>query len=254
MKSPLHGLLLYLLYGAFSRSQSTKQVVKKKLGDSFTFPEKIPETVLLTFGPGVSYSTVARIHHFILTNIYEEGFRGHLHVDSANRSLTITDLRLNHTGTYKLEPNPKRYDIEVYAPVSTPEISLVSSEIGSCTFNCSVENGTQVSVSWYKGDILWIKKSPVSLTLKLEETEFNDPFTCVARNDVSAENSTVMAHTICEGSKKESHVIIPAVMAVIALLAVTLLIFYIKRNMEPKEDGTNYNLGKVENDGEDASV
>ncbi|KAG2464057.1 SIRB2 protein, partial [Polypterus senegalus] len=101
----------------------------------------------------------------------------------------------------------KRYFISILldglfaAPVSTPEISLVSSEIGSCTFNCSVENGTQVSVSWYKGDILWIKKSPVSLTLKLEETEFNDPFTCVARNDVSAENSTVMAHTICEGFK-----------------------------------------------------
>ncbi|XP_051788626.1 SLAM family member 5-like isoform X2 [Erpetoichthys calabaricus] len=243
----LTGLILPLIYGVFSNVQSDIPHVKRKLGDSFIFPEKTPQNGFLRYGHSVSLSTVALISNWNISQMYTDEFSGRLQVDIDDRTLAITDLRLEDSGIYQLEALTgvkftKSYNLTVYVPVSPPKVSSVPSENGSCSLFCSVENDTQVTVFWQKGGN--------SRILLLEKQEADKQYTCVAENSFSQENITVTTEEMCgwkdedgENVQPRSHYIISTVIAAACILIAIVLIVCLRRKLLQKEGSTRSRNG-----------
>ncbi|KAI5607922.1 titin-like, partial [Silurus asotus] len=88
-----------------------------------------------------------------------ERFKERLQLDRSSGALTIRNISRNHSGVYLLhviteDLSSRTFRVSVYAPVSTPVIilrgnrSLLSTE--SCSLSCSVKNGEDVNLSWYR--------------------------------------------------------------------------------------------------------
>ncbi|XP_039623391.1 SLAM family member 5-like isoform X2 [Polypterus senegalus] len=188
------------VYGVFSVTQSDILQVKIKLGESFTFPETIPQEVFLKFGH--SLKTLAQITNWTISRIYMDRFSERVQVNRAAHFLTLTHLRREDSGIYQLESVTgdefiKTYNITVYMPVSPPKVSSVLSENGSCVLSCSVENHTQATVFWLPGDVALTEKSPFINILLVKIKEADKQYTCVAENPFSKENITVTTDEIC---------------------------------------------------------
>ncbi|XP_039623415.1 CD48 antigen-like isoform X3 [Polypterus senegalus] len=243
----LTGLLL-LIYGVFSTLQSDILHVKRKLGDSFTFPQKIPQDGFLRFGHFVTLSTVALISNWNISRLYTDKFLGRLQVDSDDRSLTITHLRLEDSGIYQLEDVTgdkftKNYNLTVYVPVPKPKVISFLFDNGSCSLFCSVENDTEVTVFWQKGGNSGVQGNIYGNMLLLEKQEAEEQYMCVAENPFSKENITVTTQKMCkkkdedgENVQPRTHYIITTVAAVaIIFIAIALLCVCLRRKLLQKE-------------------
>ncbi|KAI7791549.1 putative natural killer cell receptor 2B4-like [Triplophysa rosa] len=145
-----------------------------------------------------------------ITSFNNERFKNHLQIYDQTGSLIITNITTEHTGLYKAEINRKpsvlirHFNLTVYARLSVPVISSVSSQCSSssssscCCVLCSVLNVSHdVSVSWYKGKSLLSSISVSDLNIRLSlplEVEYQDTNTyrCVVSNPVS--NQTLHLH------------------------------------------------------------
>ncbi|KAG2464494.1 SLAF5 protein, partial [Polypterus senegalus] len=234
--------------GVFSTLQSDILHVKRKLGDSFTFPQKIPQDGFLRFGHFVTLSTVALISNWNISRLYTDKFLGRLQVDSDDRSLTITHLRLEDSGIYQLEDVTgdkftKNYNLTVYVPVPKPKVISFLFDNGSCSLFCSVENDTEVTVFWQKGGNSGVQGNIYGNMLLLEKQEAEEQYMCVAENPFSKENITVTTQKMCkkkdedgENVQPRTHYIITTVAAVaIIFIAIALLCVCLRRKLLQKE-------------------
>ncbi|XP_030643681.1 CD48 antigen-like [Chanos chanos] len=135
---------------------------------------------------------------------YSDRFRDRLQLDRQTGSLTIRNISTTDSGVYKVriisgEVSEKSFNYTVYAAVPAPHIrvrqnhSAISGSSGpKCSVVCSVENGRDVTLSWYKGKkILKQTSSPdlntiLSLPLEIEDQD-NSIYSCVAANPVSTQ-------------------------------------------------------------------
>ncbi|XP_050958746.1 SLAM family member 5 [Labeo rohita] len=181
-------------------------------------------------------------------------FGDRLQMDSQTGSLTIRNIRTEHSGLYKLqifsnrETSHKRFNVTVYAPLPLPVIISNSSNLSSssssgspmskCSLLCSVFNVSRVTLSWYKGNHLLssISVSDLSISLSLPlEVEYQDKntYSCVINNPISNQtqnniNITELCQT-CKAPDGRSHcmsIVIPALLMVIAVVA--RLMYHIK--------------------------
>ncbi|XP_056614615.1 uncharacterized protein LOC130429819 [Triplophysa dalaica] len=132
-----------------------------------------------------------------------ERLKNHVEIDDQTGSLIITNITTQHTGRYQLEITRKpsshirHFNLTVYAGLSVPVISRVSSQCSSssssscCCVLCSVMNVSHdVSVSWYKGKSLLSSISVSDLNIRLSlplEVEYQDTNTyrCVVNNPIT---------------------------------------------------------------------
>ncbi|KAG7458487.1 hypothetical protein MATL_G00220750 [Megalops atlanticus] len=102
--------------------------------------------------------------------------------DNSTGFFSITDLKMEDSGEYKVQNNDNNkkkvetiYQLTVYNPVSTPQVSSRNKMKPTCSVLCSVENGREVTLSWQReGETLSHTSSPdlntnLSLPLEIED-------------------------------------------------------------------------------------
>ncbi|XP_048038569.1 SLAM family member 9-like isoform X1 [Megalobrama amblycephala] len=196
-------LLFICVEGVFGDADEVKSVSVME-GDSVTLNTDVTEVqrddqILWRFGE-------TRIAELYKKNIDMFGsnkiFGDRLQIDSQTGSLTIRNIRSEHTGLYKLQiisdrgTSNKRFNVTVYAPLPIPIITGSSqqcsssrSSVSRCSLVCSAVNVSHVTLSWYKGNSLLssISVSDLSISLSLPlEVEYQDKntYSCVLNNPI----------------------------------------------------------------------
>ncbi|KAK9967299.1 hypothetical protein ABG768_001706 [Culter alburnus] len=214
-------------------------------GDSVTLNTDVTnvqskDQILWMFGP--RETRIAEIYKQIIDmSDSNETFGHRLQLDRQSGSLTIRNIRSEHSGLYKLQiisnrgTSNQRFNVTVYAPLLVPDItsncssrSRSSSQI--CSLLCSAVNVSHVTLSWYKGNSLLssISVSDLSISLSLPlEVEYQDKntYSCVINNPIRNQTQHLDITQLCEGCNTSSQTwilaaLIPAV--VLAVLAVVM--------------------------------
>ncbi|XP_037388706.1 pregnancy-specific beta-1-glycoprotein 1-like [Pygocentrus nattereri] len=149
----------------------------------------------------------------IITDYYSERLRDRLQLNRTSGSLTIRNISREDSGVYKLHIitgsiSVWSFSVDVYAPVSKPIIRNQKRSMSlreSCSPLCSVENGKDVSLSWYeeKERISSISSSDSSERLYLPLNKTNpdcSTYTCVAANPVSTQTTQLNITELCYNS------------------------------------------------------
>ncbi|XP_067252604.1 CD48 antigen-like isoform X2 [Chanodichthys erythropterus] len=174
-------------------------------------------------------------------------FRDRLQMDNQTGSLTIRNIRSEHTGLYELTVTSsrktlKRFNVTVYAHLPIPVITSNSSNCSSssssssrsvssvsrCSLVCSAVNVGHVTLSWYKGNSLLssISVSDLSISLSLPlEVEYQDKntYSCVLNNPISNQTKHLTSSGLCHTCEEQSHhsYILVVVGVLLLLLAIT---------------------------------
>ncbi|XP_073718446.1 uncharacterized protein, partial [Misgurnus anguillicaudatus] len=233
-------------------------------GDSVTLHTDITQIqtddeIVWRFGP--QDTLIAEISKKIIDMFdSKEIFGDSLKLESQTGSLTITNIKITHTGLYKLHifsnrgNSYKRFKVTVYAPLPIPVIrnssqcsSSESSSSSKCVLLCSVMNVRDVSLSWYKGNSLLsnISVSDLNISLSLPlEVEYQDTNTyrCVVSNPITNQTQLLNITHLCQTSSEESGF---TALIVLILISGVLLVFvssrvihcYCRKYQQTKQEG-----------------
>ncbi|XP_026103088.1 CD48 antigen-like [Carassius auratus] len=222
-------LWILITNGVFDVKTDEVKSVSVTEGDSVSLNTDVKvqrdDQILWMFGP--KESRIAEIIKIDQINFIfvsdDERFRGRLQMDNQTGSLTIRNIRSEHTGLYKLtviisgETSLKSFSVTVYAPLPSPIITSNSSNcsssskrssVSNCSLLCSVVNVSAVTLSWYKGNSLLssisVSDLSISLSLPLEvEYQENNIYSCVINNPITNQtthlNITQLCHS-CAGT------------------------------------------------------
>ncbi|XP_060773179.1 signaling lymphocytic activation molecule-like [Neoarius graeffei] len=181
-----------------------------------------------------------------------ERFKERLQLDRTSGALTIRNISRNLSGVYLLQVltgrlSSRTFSVSVYAPVSAPVIrnqrgnrSMSSTE--PCFLLCSVENGEDVKLSWYReNERISITNNtdlsvPLNLTLQIEHTENNrNSYICVSANPASNKATSLNIAQLCNdnsGQTDHSHSLLPVLIStgVFLLLLISIPVWvWLKR-------------------------
>ncbi|XP_053475481.1 natural killer cell receptor 2B4-like [Ictalurus furcatus] len=213
----------------------------------FYGPEKAEEKIL--FRQVFKGETVTEI---------SERFKERLQLDRISGALTIRNISRNHSGVYLLQvitgrTSSRTFSVRVYAPVSTPVIikrenrSVVSTE--ACSLLCTVENGEDVKLSWYReNERISITNNtdlsvPLNLSLQIQHHDNNtNTYICVSANPVSNKSSSLNITQLCDhhsGQTDRSRSLLPVLISaggfVLLIISVTLWIWLKKKRQQVSE-------------------
>ncbi|KAI2646034.1 CD48 antigen [Labeo rohita] len=151
-------------------------------------------------------------------------FGDRLQMDSQTGSLTIRNIRTEHSGLYKLQifsnkgTSHKRFNVTAYAPLPIPVITSNSSNcsssssgssVSNCSLLCSVLNVSDVSLSWYKGNSLLSSVSvsdlSISLSLPLEIKCLDDSYSCVVAYSFTNQTTHLNNTDLCQPCSHITH-------------------------------------------------
>uniref|UniRef100_A0A8C2C8S1 Ig-like domain-containing protein n=1 Tax=Cyprinus carpio TaxID=7962 RepID=A0A8C2C8S1_CYPCA len=235
-------------------------------GDSVSLNTGVSEVqrddyILWMFNINNSDTRIAEIHR---QNIYIDDstliFGDRLQMDSQTGSLTIRNIRTEHSGLYKLHiikaagVTYKSFSVAVYAPLPIPVItsnssncsSSSSSSVSRCSLLCSVVNVSHVTLSWYKGNSLLssisVSDLSISLSLPLEvEYQENNTYSCVLNNPISNQTTHLdidqLCH-MCTELMQQSQAVVLSVIVIVLLLAVVVgvICLYHKKFKQPRSE------------------
>uniref|UniRef100_A0A3B3SYP3 SLAM family member 9-like n=1 Tax=Paramormyrops kingsleyae TaxID=1676925 RepID=A0A3B3SYP3_9TELE len=263
------GCLLTLLMIPGLLGQEGKTVaITERLGNSVTLHTGVTglqndSVIVWTFGTSSPPPTIAKsVYGRIETNISER-FRERLQLDPQTGSLSITNISTSDAGIYQLhiingQILKREFTLEIYYPVNRPHITSLQasrrssvhlSASGRCWVLCFVENGRDVTLSWYRGtERLNQTSSPdlsTSLSLRLEIWEDSPVYSCVATNPVSKEAAEGNIKQLCAelGPSPTPRIyVIPAVLIPTAMILTGSIYLIYKSKKSRKIEGKNVQL------------
>ncbi|TRY87289.1 hypothetical protein DNTS_022261 [Danionella cerebrum] len=204
------------------------------------------DMILWMFGP--EETRIAEIVNQKV-NIYDNNgtFKDRLQMDSKTGTLTIRDIRTDHSGVYKLiiinsNALHKKFNVTVFAPLPVPSVSSrsCSSSGGSPGFSCSLlcsVDVNSVTLSWFRGDSLLssirVSELNSSIPLHLKQEDLKNSYSCVASNPAGSQTKHLNIRKLCppcsDAVRVFSERLIPSlVYAVLGIISVSLLICYVK--------------------------
>uniref|UniRef100_A0A673YDM4 Hepatocyte cell adhesion molecule-like n=1 Tax=Salmo trutta TaxID=8032 RepID=A0A673YDM4_SALTR len=171
--------------------------VKGIVGTFLSFPERVLKSGNLLYG---DLGNIAQVYPGKQSNTnLEKRFKNRLHWNNVTGVFTLSDLQIDDSGVYTVENADAEekmthaFQLTVYYVLSKPQVTVHDNI--SCSVVCSVENGREVTLSWYRGgEILNQISSPdhITLSLPLKVDEQNrDSYRCEAANPVSKETAVV---------------------------------------------------------------
>uniref|UniRef100_A0A671Q7P2 Ig-like domain-containing protein n=1 Tax=Sinocyclocheilus anshuiensis TaxID=1608454 RepID=A0A671Q7P2_9TELE len=203
---------------AFGVETDEMKSVSVMEGDSITLQTdteiKKDDLILWRFGAEDSpMAEVNRSAQIISVSESTKGFKDRLHLDPQTGSLTVRNIRTDHSGIYKTQiignkMIRKTFNVTVYARLPVPVISRdccssSPSSSSSCSLVCSVVNVGHVTLSWYKGNSLLSSisvsdlSSSVSLHLEVEYQD-NNTYSCVLNNPISNQTQHLDIGELCQ--------------------------------------------------------
>uniref|UniRef100_A0A8C2GTZ0 Ig-like domain-containing protein n=1 Tax=Cyprinus carpio TaxID=7962 RepID=A0A8C2GTZ0_CYPCA len=188
-------------------------------GDSVTLltDAEIKKDDLILWRFGAEDSPMAEVNRsaqIISVSESTKGFKDRLQLDPQTGSLTVRNIRTDHSGIYKAQiignkMIRKTFNVTVYARLPVPIISRdcccssSSSSSSYCSLVCSVVNVSHVTLSWYKGNSLLSSisvfdlSSLVSLHLEVEYQDKNS-YSCVLNNHISNQTQHLDIGELCQ--------------------------------------------------------
>uniref|UniRef100_A0A3B4CWT5 Ig-like domain-containing protein n=1 Tax=Pygocentrus nattereri TaxID=42514 RepID=A0A3B4CWT5_PYGNA len=186
----------------------------------------------------------------IITDYYSERFRDRLQLNRTSGSLTIRNISREDSGVYKLHIITGISS--VWTPVSKPVIRNQAEKRSvslreSCSPLCSVENGKDVSLSWYeeKERISSISSSDSSEHLYLPLNKTNPDccaYTCVAANPVSNQTTQLNITELCLSSVHccgSVELVVRLVLSALVVLATISILLYHFTSRSVSDGGLN---------------
>ncbi|XP_066517999.1 SLAM family member 7-like isoform X2 [Hoplias malabaricus] len=222
---PEFTLLTVIFSFVAASTTSGQKVLIRAVGESLQFPTSVPVSGDIEF-KGSTIGTVFNKQTDI--NLTEE-FKNRLHWNSQSGLFTLSDLRMEDSGVYKLESTKKPritqyHQLNVYDKVSAPRVTNTttnsSSENKLCSLLCSVKNVKEMNLCWIKSSVI-LKQTyssnyndTVHLPLEIQQRD-HDKYSCVASNPVSNQTAVIYIKELCqisaevkEGPKKHIPTII----------------------------------------------
>ncbi|XP_016396117.1 SLAM family member 9-like, partial [Sinocyclocheilus rhinocerous] len=240
--------------GVFDVKTDEVKSVSVLEGDSVTLHTDVKvqrdDQIRWTFGPqNTRIAEIIKRDQINFIFVSNDGrFRDKLLMDNQTGSLTIRNIRSDHTGLYELtviisgKTSLKSFSVTVYAPLSIPVFtsnssncsssSSGSSSVSRCSLLCSMLNVSDVSLSWYKGNSLLssisVSDLSISLSLPLEvEYQEKNTYSCVLNNPISNQTRHLdiiqLCHTCAEQSQ-HSYVILMIIVSVWLLVFMSAVI------------------------------
>ncbi|XP_018600502.2 SLAM family member 5-like isoform X1 [Scleropages formosus] len=193
-----------------SSAQSGGQQVQGIMGESVTFPVPVYNRGFLYYN---DLGAVAGVWKGTGDTELKDKFRDRLQWDKQTGLFTITELKLQDEGQYKVDDSDGQkittFQLTVYRRVSKP---TVDTQI--CSVLCSVENDRDVTLSWTRGkeilnqtrekEILIQTSSPhlnTTLSLRLDIERHPETYYCEVKNPVSSERLRVDSEEHCAPTK-----------------------------------------------------
>ncbi|XP_029605927.1 uncharacterized protein LOC115191981 [Salmo trutta] len=253
-------LYLFVLCAAQHSAQPETSQVKGIVGKIHCFPERVLKSGNLLYGDLGNIAQVYPVNQSN-TNLMKR-FKYRLHWNNVTGFFTLSDLQIDDSGDYTVENTDGEktrhtFQLTVYYVLSKPQVTVHDNI--SCSVVCSVENGRDVTLSWYRGgEILNQTSSPdlnITLSLPLKVDEQNrDSYRCEAANPVSKE-TTVVPHSsiesdcsqVTDGDAMTRGSLIAVICVLVASGLVGLAIYLKRRNghshadsPERKQDDVQY--------------
>ncbi|KAF7646574.1 hypothetical protein LDENG_00185400 [Lucifuga dentata] len=169
-------------------------------GGSITLPDPVVKSGFLLYtGKNVAWVNDGKL------KILEKSFINRLQWSSSSGLFTISDLQKNDSGIYHIDSKEGHifdasYKLTVYESVLQPAVNTSSVSSDSCTLLCSVDEGDETTLSWYKGEEkVNQSSSDLSLLITVHKEDFNSSFTCVAANPADNKTLPVDVTAFCSG-------------------------------------------------------
>uniref|UniRef100_A0A8C1SSY5 Ig-like domain-containing protein n=1 Tax=Cyprinus carpio TaxID=7962 RepID=A0A8C1SSY5_CYPCA len=261
-------LCLLVMHGVCGDTDVIKSVSVTE-GDSVTLHTNVTEIqsddqIVWMFGS--QDTRIAEIHRQKISTYDCKGtFEDILQMDSQTGSMTIGNVRTEHTELYKVQiitneaTSCKTIELTVYARLPVPVItsnpsncssssssssSSSGSSVSRCVLLCSAVNVSAVTLSWYKGNSLLssisVSDLSISLSLPLEvEYQEKNTYSCVINNPIRNQTThldiTQLCHT-CAELMQQSQSVVLSVIVIVLLLAVVVGVIYLyhKKFKQPR--------------------
>ncbi|TRY60356.1 hypothetical protein DNTS_025771 [Danionella cerebrum] len=171
----------------------------------------------------------------VFEDVLDGRFRDRLKLDSKTGTLTISNIRAEHTGDYRCYQGSRLltvFRVSVYAPVPVVTRDCSSSSEQICSLLCSV-NASAATLSWFRGNTLIssINESELSIALSLPlEDQENISYSCELHSMVQTQHLNVSQ--LCEPCADPGHccgpteLVIRLVLAALVGVATVLLVVY----------------------------
>ncbi|XP_077081752.1 SLAM family member 5-like isoform X3 [Siphateles boraxobius] len=247
-------ILITNVSGVFGAATDGVNLISVTEGDSVTLNSDVTgirnNNILWMFGP--QETRIAEIFRWTI-NMFDsiEIFGDRLQMDSQTGSLTIRNIRSEHTGLYKLqiinsrENSFKRFSVTVYARLDVPVITRDSSDCSSssersslsrCSLVCSVLNVSDVTLSWYKGisvlSSISVSDLSISLSLPLEvKYQDKNTYSCVINNPITHQTKHLDISRLCQTCPRSpsGHGVLAACISAALLLSLAGLMYFLYR-------------------------